>query len=163
MLKTKEKLFGYYYHKLRNVKEAAIKAGYSSFFAEKNGTRLMARNDVKEYISKLDEKQYDDVLYFDVISGLKRLAFGDINDGVKLIFKDEALLEDYIDSLNLYNVSEIKKPKENALEIKFFDRYKALEILCKLMEMGEGKKGVDSFYSALENSVLTTEKDDIDD
>ncbi len=163
MLRAKEKIFAYYFHKLRNVREAAIKAGYSSFFAEKNGTRLISRKDVKEYIAKLDEKQKEDTLYFDVVSGLKRLAFGEVNDGVKLMFKNEEEANKYVDELNLFNVSEIKKPKENSLEIKFFDRYKALEILCKLMETDQGKKDVANFYTALENSVSANHREDLDD
>jgi hypothetical protein len=34
-----------------------------------------------------------------------------------------------MESLELFNVSEIKKPKGGGIEIKFFDRLKALEHL----------------------------------
>jgi hypothetical protein len=47
-------------------------------------------------------------------------------------------------------VSEIKKPKEGALEIKFFDRFKALEKLAE--ETNDDKKSL-PFYEALENGA----------
>jgi hypothetical protein len=58
-----------------------------------------------------------------------------------------------MEGLELFNVSEIKRPKGGGIEIKFFDRMKALE---RLGEMCDGGKGDDSalpFYLALEKSA----------
>ena len=61
-----------------------------------------------------------------VLLGYERLAFGSTTDAFRLLMSDTEL---DVDRLDLYNVSEIKKPKDGAMEIKFFDRLKALEYL----------------------------------
>ena len=87
-------------------------------------------------------------------NGLCALAFGDISDAVSLLYmSDEEALEK-IPELNLYNVSEIKRPKGGGMEIKFFDRIKACEKLReRLSEKSENSTG---FFEALEKSVEDT-------
>ena len=58
------------------------------------------------------------------------------------------------DSLDLFNVAEIKRPKGGGLEIKFFDRIKALEKLGDISEIAVQDAG-QSFYEALEKSAST--------
>ena len=58
--------------------------------------------------------------------GYERLALGKVTDAIKLLYC-ENLSDDEIEKLDLTNISEIKKPKDGAMEIKFFDRLKALE------------------------------------
>ena len=53
--------------------------------------------------------------------------------------------------MDLFNISEIKKPKDGAMEIKFFDRIKALEKLEQIDSNHTNEKM--PFYLALENSV----------
>ena len=86
-----------------------------------------------------------------IFDGLTQLAFGDISDAVSLLYmSDEEALEK-LGELNLFNVSEIKRPKGGGMEIKFFDRIKACE---KLREQLPEKKDKDlSFFEALEKSV----------
>lgn len=83
-----------------------------------------------------------------VEEGYKKIAFGDITDAVKLVFA-----EDYpqnLSKLNLFTISELKRAKGGGLEVKFFDRLKALECLSQL---DSGSEKVDlSFYQALEKS-----------
>ena len=86
-----------------------------------------------------------------VEQGLMKLAFGDVSDAVSLLFlsDEEVLLR--LKKLNLYNVSEIKRPRGGGMEIKFFDRIKACERLGELTatQQDEGL----SFYQALEKSA----------
>ena len=86
-----------------------------------------------------------------VENGLKKLAFGNVSDAVSLLFlsDEDALLK--LPELNLYNVSEIKRPRGGGMEIKFFDRIKA----CERLKEYAGDADSDSlgFYEALENSV----------
>lgn len=83
--------------------------------------------------------------------GLRRLAFGEIRDAVKLLYAcDEQILEE-LDTLNLYNISEIKRPKGGGTEIKFFDRLKALERLGELDKYTSS--GMPAFYAALEEGA----------
>lgn len=87
-------------------------------------------------------------------NGLMTLAFGDISDAVSLLYMsdDEALKR--IPELNLFNVSEIKRPRGGGMEIKFFDRIKACD---KLRERLPEKSDNDlSFFEALEKSVENT-------
>ena len=60
---------------------------------------------------------------------------------------DTGLLE----TMDLYMISEIKRPKEGALEIKFFDRLKALEKICEVQQNPE--ETCMPFYKALEKSA----------
>ena len=46
-----------------------------------------------------------------------------------------------LENMDLYMVSEIRKPRDGAMEIKFFDRIKALEKLCQLSS-GEDSKNI---------------------
>ena len=83
--------------------------------------------------------------------GLLKLATGDVSDAVSLLYmSDEDVLEK-LGKLNLFNVSEIKRPKGGGLEIKFFDRIKAFERLREIDNSAESE-GL-GFYQALENSV----------
>ncbi len=88
----------------------------------------------------------------EVAEGYRRLAFGDVQSAIKLLFEsDEAVLTS-LDSYDLFNVSEVKKAKGGVMEIKFFDRLKALEKLNELALAGE-QKAAGSFLEALEKSA----------
>ncbi|MCM1114366.1 MAG: terminase small subunit [Clostridium sp.] len=87
--------------------------------------------------------------------GLRRLAFGEITDAVSLLFESEETIISTLPRLDLFNVSEIKRAKGGGMEIKFFDRLKALDKLGELASAGE-KKGAASFYEALEKSTVKT-------
>ena len=82
--------------------------------------------------------------------GYEKLAFGSISDAIKLIYSDNISL-DAICRMDLFNVAEIKKPRDGMLEIKFFDRFKALEKLQQLDFLSANQNN--SFYSAIENSL----------
>ena len=85
-------------------------------------------------------------------AGFKRLAFGSCADAVKLILgcKDGAVPD--VDSLDLFGVSEIKYTCGKGMEIKFFDRLRALEKLSQLSDSGVNAAAA-SFYEALERSA----------
>lgn len=89
-----------------------------------------------------------------IMRGYDKLAFGGVADAVRLMFCDDPdQLE--IRGMDLFNVAEIKRPKGGGMEIKFFDRIKALQCLEQMNEdRGEGPGG---FYRALEQSVRSFE------
>lgn len=98
----------------------------------------------------------------DVVEGLRRLAFGEIQDAVTLLFEsDEEILKN-LPNLNLFNVSEIKRVKAGGMEIKFFDRLKALEKLGNAVG-DNGKQTAVSFYEALEKSASASGQSSEDD
>lgn len=77
--------------------------------------------------------------------GYQRLAFGNISDAVSLLFSERPTAEQ-LRNMDLFMVSEIKKPKDGMLEIKFFDRLKALE---KLGTEKESATGVSDLFDAI--------------
>lgn len=92
--------------------------------------------------------------------GYEKLALGGIADAVKLMYIENPSEED-LTRLDLFNVSEIKRPKDGAMEIKFFDRLKALEKLGELNE-GETAKAA-TLFEALQNSTKALERADGDE
>ena len=88
--------------------------------------------------------------------GYERLAFGSTADAFRLLMStgDDAL---DVGMLDLFNVSEIKRPKDGAMEIKFFDRLKALE---QLGGVPEEQGAAAAFYEALSKCAAKTGADD---
>lgn len=86
-----------------------------------------------------------------VNDGLKKLALGDVSDAVSLLFMSDEEILSRLPKLNLFNISEIKRPKGGGMEIKFFDRIKACE---KLKEQAvKNDEASIGFYQALEKSA----------
>ena len=137
----------------RNGREAAVKAGY--IFPEKSAVKLLRRKDIAEEIALTDKQR--EATQKDIAIGYQRLAFGCISDAVRLLFSDEVSPEE-IEKMDLFNVSEIKRKKGGDIEIKFFDRLKALE---KLAETGsvhsDGEES--SIFSAIEKGAKALRDD----
>lgn len=90
----------------------------------------------------------------EIREGLRRLAFGEIKDAVTLLFADEGEIISRLPELDLFNISEIKRPKGGGMEIKFFDRFKALEKLRDTENNAPSQPL--SFYRALEEGAKST-------
>lgn len=155
-LTKKELDFCRYYVRLRNPKEAAQRAGYS-IIPEYTALRLLAKNHIREKINELEKEICADQNL--VSAGLQRLAFGSISDAVKLILSAGNDISPDIDTLDLFNVSEIKYTCGKGMEIKFFDRLKALERLGDIAD-SESRAPAFSFYEALERSAKRNTEDD---
>ncbi len=93
----------------------------------------------------------------EVCEGLRRLAFGEIKDAVSLLFDTEENVLMKLPELDLYNVSEIKKAKGGGMEIKFFDRLKAIEKLREMMNSDKSITQPSSFFDALEKSAASAD------
>lgn len=88
--------------------------------------------------------------------GYERLAFGGIADAVRLLFTEEPDLA-ALGKMDLYNIAEIKRPKGGGMEIKFFDRIKALQCLEALnVEGGEQLP----LYRTLQECALSFKEND---
>ncbi len=152
-LTEKEKNFCYHYASTGNPREAAAFAGYS-VEAEKKGVKLLSKDNVKEEIEKMLDEKKKNFIYKAYI-GYDRLAFGSVADAIKLLYV-ESLDEVSLENMDLFNIAEIKRPKEGAIEIKFFDRMRALE---KLEQMGDDKKtDIRPFYQAMEQGIKAIEE-----
>ena len=82
----------------------------------------------------------------DVLRQLGRLAFGGVGDAAALALRPG---EAEPDKLDLTAVAELKVTDKGGVEIKFVDRVRALETLCRLLEENGGD-GVEDFFRTLE-------------
>lgn len=126
--------------------EAAVKAGFDRDSALTEGVACLENQQCKELIAQLREVLSDSG---SVISGLKRLAFGSCSDAVYLVFADELPPPAVIDRLDLFNVSEIKRVKGGGVEVKLFDRQKALEKLFEFENTCSDRGSAESLIAAL--------------
>lgn len=154
-LSSKERLFCTYYCLSRNGREAAAKSGY--MFPEKNAVRLLKKKEVAEEIERIDKEKR--AKRNDIVSGYYRLAFGCFADAVSLLFKDDITAEE-LQKMDLYNISDIKRKKGGDIEIKFFDRLKALERLEEITSESERGTAA-SLLGAIEKGAAAL-RDDYD-
>lgn len=153
----REKRFCSAYAAGKNAEQAALEAGYAT--PSKAGGALLQREDIQKAIEDLYVRRMKNARR-KAFDGYERIAFGSVNDAVRLLFKGDTD-EEPADSYDLFNVAEIRRPREGALEIKFFDRLKALE---KLEQYGdEQEQGVSGFYRALLGSAGVLKHESGDD
>lgn len=135
---------------LGDVIEAGVRAGFDRKNALMEGIKLLESADCQQTISHLKNilSESDDVS-----AGLKRLAFGNCTDAIYLVFADELPPPDVISKLDLFNVSEIKRVKGGGVEIKFFDRLKALEKLYEMENSFSERDKATDLIKALSDSV----------
>lgn len=140
-LTSKETEFCRQFAQLRNVREAAARAGY--IFPEKAGLKLLSKPQIAAAVDS-----YGELLRrsSEAADGLRRIAFGSVADAVKLAFAPEEA--ERAEELDLFMISEIKLPKSGGIEIKFYDRIKALEALCEISENGN-QEGAAPFINAI--------------
>ncbi len=149
-LSKRERLFCFYRGEGRDARGAAAAAGYA-VFPEKAAAKLLAREEITREIGRLrgGQKDYGD----EAAAGYRRLAFGSVTDALKLLFAEEKPAAGELEAMDLFLVSDIKRPKGGGLEIKFFDRLKALERLRECGAEKQADDGARPFYEALERGA----------
>mgnify|MGYP003294026775 CR=1 FL=1 len=80
----------------------------------------------------------------DVIRRLGELAFGTVNDCVRLVLEDSPAL----DGLDLSLLCEVKRNEKGTVEVKVLDRLKVLEQLAGMID--EENAGMEGFLLALQ-------------
>ncbi len=140
-----------------SAEKAARKAGYSRN-SEQAGEKLLDRQDIIAEIARI-ARQREKLLANMASAGYTHLAFGSISDAISLLYMDKPTKSE-LENMDLFLVSEIKHPKDGAMEIKFFDRLKALE---KLEGRGTEDDGVKSLFDAISNSAKTVGSDKTED
>lgn len=83
-----------------------------------------------------------------VLKGLEQLAFGKVNDAVRLVFAEEPPSTAVLARMNLFNVASISRDK-GGVEVKFFDRQRALERLYDYATAGTNGETAESLLRAL--------------
>lgn len=106
-----------------------------------------------------DRSYNPELLKNSVISGLEQLAFGRTNDATELAFS-EKITPAKIRRADLFNVSSIKTGKDGGIEIKFFDRQNALEMLAEYSErfnsQSNAKSLVESIYGKSDDEAVAS-------
>jgi hypothetical protein len=85
------------------------------------------------------------------LSGLRRIAFGPACDPVRIALCENSPSPTELAQMDLFLISEIKRPKEGSCEIKFHDRMKAMEMLIAYGERHSGS-GVQGILDALSSN-----------
>lgn len=146
-----------YYVMLGDPEEAAVKAGWQGTSALTEAANYLKDPQCRKIISELK------TLFSDsgsVKAGLRRLAFGSCKDAVTLAFSEELPPPAVTERLDLFNVAEIKRVKGGGVEIKLFDRLKALEKLYELENAQDGKNMAAELIEALTASAGVENHDD---
>ena len=84
----------------------------------------------------------------DVIRRLAELAFGKVNDCVRLVLEENPDLE----TLDLSLLSEVKRSDKGAVEIRLIDRLRVLEQLTQMT--GESQTDLEVFLRALQSEDM---------
>ena len=145
-IKSKRELFCCWYAALGSVQEAAIKAGFSQNTALSQGLECLSDPVCRSRIAQFRRALSDTGC---VAGGLRRLAFGSCADAVSLAFADELPTREAVKDLDLFCVSEIKRDKNGGVEIKLFDRMKAMEKLFELERAGSENDAARCLIEAL--------------
>ena len=147
-----------WYAMLGNAVESAERAGFPKETAMSEAVKCLRSKGCRKKIASLRELLSDSG---SIHAGLKRLAFGNCTDAVYLVFADELPPPSVIEGLDLFNVSEIKRVKGGGVEVKLFDRLKALEKLYELENNGSDHDKAADLIKAL---ILPSEEcENIDD
>lgn len=115
--------------------------------------RLLDSKRVRRKINTICERAAANTL-LKARAGLERLAFGRINDAAELVLSGDEESFSRFDGSDLYNISEIKRVKGGGVEVRFFDRLKAIEQLTELDERIASRTQSDRFLSAFHNTVV---------
>ncbi|MCL2530921.1 MAG: hypothetical protein FWE40_02030 [Oscillospiraceae bacterium] len=92
----------------------------------------------------------------DVLKGYRKLAFGQGNDALKLLFMDEDVSWHELEELDVFNISEITRAKQGGnITIKFYNRFEAMRHLVEVGGLAQVPQGVKLFYDAIERSVAS--------
>ena len=149
-LTAKEKTFCNCFVSCGSADEAAYNAGFV-----RNPKR--SGEDIADEIKRLGKCRTSSLSEIATV-GYRRLAFGKISDAVSLLYMENPSREQ-LEHMDLFLVSEIKRPKDGSMEIKFFDRLKALE---KLTDDSEKEDRAIPFYDAIAKGAeaLRSESDE---
>lgn len=155
-MEEQEERFCWFYHWMRNGREAAMAAGYPLDQCAGAAMNLLQKRSVQKKLNVLDKQWGTDQIRSSVIAGLMRIAFGSINDCAKLLFQKE---EGDINQLDLFSVSEMKRNKDNSVELRFCSRMEALEKLLELTREQSGENSLQRVYEALAGGNEKTAED----
>lgn len=142
------KRFCRYYLLLGNGEEAALRAGAAPEAAADYAAETLHSHLCRSELKRLAAQSPVPIQAL-VLTGLTRLAFGKANDAAKLVFADELPPPSVLDTLDLFHVSELKRIKGGGVEVKLFDRQKALERLLECAGSADSAAAANALLAAL--------------
>lgn len=160
-LQTIRKRFCCFYAKLCNITEAARRAGFPHDSAYEAGLKTLTMPAYRRLVQRLGAQSPLSPQQL-VQAGLERLAFGSANDAVYLICAEELPAPAQLAALDLYNVSELKRIKGGGLEVKFFDRQRALERIYEYANSADTAAAAGSLLAALSGAEHPVGKEEED-
>jgi len=142
--------------------QAAIRAGYSKRTANSQASRLLARDDIQEYIKKLRGKQTKrtDITADRVINEMAKIAFVKVDDfynqdgSVKQL---DELSDSAKASVSSYYVKRVKLSDDNYVDVPVFSAHnkdKQLENLAKHLGIFEKDNNQKSTTIKVEQRTL---------
>ena len=152
-LSKKEQLFCRCMALLGNQAEAAVQAGYPPQKAAATAAALCGRPAIRREIAAWRRREAEKEAAALALAGLKRMAFSAANDAVRPVCGENPPEAGEMAGLDLFCVSEMKRTRDGNLEVRFFDRAKALEALLAWGEKADNAVQNQSFYAALEKST----------
>ncbi len=123
----------------------------------KDGYAMLGKKATQQKLERMRSDAAAQLKREDVLRQLARLAFGRVDDAVRLALRRE---EAGLERLDLTAISELRVT-EKGVEVKMADRVRALETLWKLLETGEESAQSDPLYQAL--AALSGETGDEDE
>ncbi|MEM1484350.1 hypothetical protein V6615_05650 [Oscillospiraceae bacterium PP1C4] len=130
--------------------EAVRRAGLGAGDCGLQSAALLGEPKVRRQIAKLSRELAFCAPAVLARAGLERIALGDISDVIRMVQEDEGAS---LSGAELFNISEIKRPKGGGFEIKFYDRLRALSLLAGL-DSGKSETA-GSLLSALAQSAAS--------
>lgn len=160
-LTEKQKRFADEYLIDLNATQAAIKSGYSEKTASVQAVRLLRNVNVQQYIQVQIKKreQRTEITQDRVIEELAKIGFSDISDYCSVEENGVSIKETAsIDSKKIGAISSIKQGA-NGIEVKLYDKLKALELLGKHLGIFENHDNVDSVEDLQPLAEMLNEED----
>lgn len=119
--------------------------------AGQNGSRLLKNAKVKAYLDKKLKKRADkaEIRSEDTIREINNLAKADITDIMKLVRERSGRLKLHIEDFNnlpkevTCAIQSIKQLKDGSVEIKLYDKTKALDMLSKIQGLYDEQQKVE--------------------
>lgn len=126
--KDQEQLFCVYMARGFSPEEAARRAGVDFALCSRQGTLLLANSRIRAKIRRLSRELDFCSPSALAKAGLTRIALGDLSGALSLLDEDAPIPA----NAELLGVAEIKRPKGGGVELKLFDRIRALSALAEL-------------------------------
>ncbi|MBQ8533920.1 MAG: terminase small subunit [Clostridia bacterium] len=140
-MNAKEKLFCENLAVSQDAVKAALLSGFTDQ-PEKTAAKLLEKPAIRRRCKRLIKNSTDTL---DAICGLYRIAFSNPTSAVCSLFSEDVT---DLKNADLFSVSEIKRGTNGAVEIKFFDKIRALQTLAQLSPT-ENESKIKGFYEAI--------------